>query len=536
MTCIMSSRVIRAGAVAVLVTAGLVAGVVVFAGQAGAQAGAAAAGQPGGQPGGQAGAPPSAQTARNLAASPSAKTYATYCAGCHGSTLSGGRAPTLLDDEWRFGSTDEQLRQSISEGRPGTEMQPFKSVLNETEIADMIGYVRALAVRARTSAARAQRPAGQIIASKEHAFKLEVVAEGLTSPWAIAFLPDGRLLVTERSGALRTIEKGVLQPKAIEGTPAVWTQQDGGLFDVEADPMYARNGWIYLSYSEAGPNDSSMTVIIRGRIDKGKWIDQQVLYRAPASGYWASNTHYGSRFIFDPQGHLFYSIGDRGREAEAQDLSTPNGKVHRINADGSVPRDNPFVGPFANRAGAQASIWSYGHRNPQGLAFHPVTGRLWEAEHGPTGGDEVNRIEPGHNYGWPLVHSGMPPAPPPASPPTSSATATLDPPIVHWTPSIAPSGITFYTGDRFPKWKNHLFVTGLGGEALRRLETDGDKVVQQEVVFSGYGRVRDVVTGPDGYLYVALNVPGVRLSDTTPGLIVRLVPADPASAPSSARP
>lgn len=513
----MSLRTIRAGIVG---AAALIAGAVVFAGQSGAQAPATAP------------PPAPAQTGARPAADPSAKTYATYCAGCHGSSLSGGRAPTLLDDEWRFGGTDDDLRQSITEGRPGTEMQPFKSVLNETEIADMIRYVRALAVRARTSAARAQRPAGQIVTSEHHAFKLDVVAEGLTSPWALAFLPNGNLLVTERSGALRTIEKGVLQPKAIEGTPAVWTQQDGGLFDVEIDPAYARNGWIYLSYAEAGPNDSSMTVIIRGRIKQGKWIDQQVLYRAPEAGYWASNTHYGSRFIFDRQGHLFYSIGDRGREADAQDLSIPNGKVHRINADGTMPRDNPF----ARRAGAQASIWSYGHRNPQGFAFHPVTGKLWEAEHGPTGGDELNRIEPGHNYGWPLVQFGVPPKAeaPPAS--ASAPAPTLDPPIVHWTPTIAPSGITFYTGDKFPKWRNHLFVTGLGGEALRRLETDGDRVVHQEIVFSGYGRVRDVVTGPDGYLYVALSVPGVRLSDTTPGLIVRLVPADAAGAPSPARP
>jgi glucose/arabinose dehydrogenase len=504
----MRLRAIRAGAV---VAVALAARAIIFAGQSGA--------------------PGSTQTSARPAADPSAKTYATYCAGCHGSSLSGGRAPTLLDDEWRFGGTDEDLRQSLNEGRPGTEMPPFKGVLNETEIADMIRYVRALAVRARTSAARAQRPAGQIVASEHHAFKLDVVTEGLTSPWAMAFLPDGRLLVTERSGALRTIENGVLQPKAIEGTPAVWTQQDGGLFDVEVDPAYVRNGWIYLSYAEAGPNESSMTVIVRGRIEQGRWIDQQVLYRAPESGYWASNTHYGSRFIFDRQGHLYYAIGDRGREADAQDLSTPTGKVHRINADGSAPRDNPFAG----RAGAQPSIWSYGHRNPQGFAFHPVTGKLWEAEHGPTGGDEVNRIEPGHNYGWPLVHFGVPPKAAPPSTSESASAATLDPPVVHWTPSIAPSGIAFYTGDRFPKWRNHLFVTGLGGEALRRLETDGDRVVQQEIILSGYGRVRDVVTGPDGYLYVALNVPGVRLSDTTPGLIVRLVP-DAAGTPASARP
>jgi len=475
---------------------------------------------------------------------PFAQTYATYCAGCHGSTLSGGRAPTLLDDDWRFGGDDDSMRQSIRGGRPGTEMPPFKDLLSDAEVAGVIAYIKTLAVQARTSAARAQRPAGQTLQTERHAFTFEVVAEGLAAPWGLAFLPHGRLLVTERSGSLRAIVNGVLQPTPIAGTPAVWTQQDGGLFDVEVDPQYARNRWIYLSYADAGANDSSMTVIVRGRIDQGRWIDQQVLYRAPADGYWASNTHYGSRFIFDPQGRLFYSIGDRGRDADAQDLSKPNGKVHRINADGSVPPDNPFVG----RAGAQASIWSYGHRNPQGFAFHPVTGKLWETEHGPTGGDELNRIEPGHNYGWPLVHMGVtPPArgtsasnapvlPSPApSTPSSSSAANMDPPIVHWTPAIAPSGTTFYTGTRFPKWRHHLFVTGLGGEALRRLETDGDRVVHEEIVFKGFGRVRDIVTGPDGYLYVALSVPGVRLSDTTPGMIVRLVPADASAGKPAAR-
>ncbi len=460
---------------------------------------------------------------------PHAVTYATYCAGCHGSTLSGGRAPTLLDDEWRYGADDASVLRSIREGRPGTEMPPFKEALSEAEIQGLLGYLRSQAVLARNSAARAQRPGGQTVASERHAFRFEVVAEGLATPWGMAFLPDGRMLVTERTGALRVIEHGKLDPKPIEGLPAVWGQQDGGLFDVEIDPAFARNGWIYLSYAEAGENASSMTVVIRGRVKGGRWVDQEFVYRPPAGMFWAANVHYGSRFIFDRDGRLFYSIGDRGREADAQDLSKPNGKVHRVNPDGSVPRDNPFAG----RAGALASIWSYGHRNPQGFAFHPVTGRLWSSEHGPMGGDELNRVEPGRNYGWPVVHFGKippprpgaaPAPPPPAGPPPS--TEGMEPPVVHWTPSIAPSGITFYTGDRFPRWKNHLFVTGLGGEALRRLETDGDTVVHQEVVFKGFGRVRDVVTGPDGCLYVALSVPGVRVSDTTPGMIVRLVPAD----------
>ncbi len=468
---------------------------------------------------------------------PSAKTFATYCAGCHGTTLAGGRAHTLLGDVWHFGGDDASIRQSITDGRAGTEMPPFKTLLKDEEITGLIAYIRAQAALANTSAARAQSPAGARIMTEKATIKLEVVAEGLSTPWGMAFLPDGRLLVTERPGTLRIVEvnpatddpASTVVPKAlgkpIEGIPPVWTQQDGGLFDVVVHPDYAHNGWIYLSYAEPGPNSTSMTTIVRGRIKEGKWVDQQVLFHAKPSQFYPTNIHYGSRFVFDRHGHLFYSIGDRGHDTEAQDLSLPNGKIHRINDDGSMA-DNPF----ASRAGALASIWSYGHRNPQGLAIHPVTGKLWSTEHGPIGGDELNRIEPGRNYGWPVITSGMTyprpgdsPASAPAPPP--STREAMESPIVSWTPAIAPSGIAFYTGTRFPAWTNSLFVTGLAGEALRRLETDGDKVVHEEVIFKGFGRVRDVIVGPDGLLYVALNIPGVRLSDTTPGMIIRLVPA-----------
>jgi glucose/arabinose dehydrogenase len=455
---------------------------------------------------------------------PHAQKYDTYCAGCHGSTLAGGRAPTLLDDIWRFGGEDATIVQSIRDGRAGTEMPPFKEVLSDSDLKGLVAYIRCQAARAKDSAARAQNPAGQIVRAEQHTFKFEMVADGLATPWGLAFLPDGRLLVTERPGALRVIENGKLLP-AIEGTPAAWTQQDGGMFDVEVDPNYTQNGWLYLSYSEPGENNTSMTAIIRGRIKGGKWVDQQTLYRAAANLFYPTNIHYGSRFVFDREGHLFYSIGDRGHETEAQDLSLPTGKVHRINPDGTVPRDNPFVG----RAGALESIWSYGHRNPQGFAFHPLTGKLWSTEHGPTGGDELNRIESGHNYGWPLVTRGQMfgrGGPPPGAVPPATEKEGMDSPIVFWNPTIAPSGIMFYTADRFPEWKNDLFVTALGGEALRRLETDGDKVVHEEVLFKGFGRVRDVITGPDGYLYVALSIPGVKVSDTTPGAVFRLVPAD----------
>jgi glucose/arabinose dehydrogenase len=453
---------------------------------------------------------------------PGAQTYATYCAGCHGSTITGGRAPTLFDQEWHFGGDDASIRKSITDGRVGTEMPSFKSLLKEDEISGLIAYIRAQATATKTSAARAQNPAGQVLHTEKYVVKMEVVADKLETPWGMAFLPDGRMLVTERPGRLRVIEHGVLLPNAIAGTPTVWTQQDGGLLDVAVHPDYAHNGWIYLSYAEPGANNTSMTMIVRGRIKEGRWIDQQVLYHAPPQLFYPTNVHYGSRFVFDTHGHLFYSIGERGHEAEAQDLSLPLGKIHRINDDGSVPRDNPFVG----RANVVPTIWSYGHRNPQGLAFHPVTGKLWETEHGPVGGDELNRIEPGRNYGWPVITSGKNyarPGDPPAAE-TPSSKEGMESPIVSWTPTIAPSGIAFYTGSRFPAWVNSLFVTGLAGEALRRLETDGDKVVHEEIVFKGFGRVRDVMIGPAGDLYVALNIPGVRLSDSMPGLIIRLVP------------
>lgn len=452
---------------------------------------------------------------------PFAQTYTDYCAACHGSNLTGGRAPTLFDDTWRVGGDDVSLMKSIREGLPGTEMPPFKDVLTEADIKGLIGYLRRQTTLVEKNASRARNPVNQIVRAEQHTFTFEVVAEGLATPWGMAFLPDGRMLVTERPGTLRLIDNGKRLPKVIDGTPAVWTEQDGGLFDVAVHPDYAQSGWIYLSYAEPGENDTSMTSIIRGRIQSGRWVDQETLYRAPAELFFPTNVHYGSRFLFDREGHLFYSIGDRGHDTDAQDLSRPNGKVHRVNDDGTAPRENPFVG----REGALESIWSYGHRNPQGLALHPVTGALWAAEHGPIGGDELNRIEPGRNYGWPLVTSGRLGKRAVATAPPRQQEG-LEAPIAHWTPTIAPSGIAFYTGDRFPEWKHDLFVSGLAGEALRRLETNGDEVVHEEVLFKDFGRVRDVATGPDGHLYVALNVPGVKLSDTTPGMIVRLVPTD----------
>jgi len=391
-------------------------------------------------------------------------------------------------------------------------------------------------------------PDGQVIKSEKQTFKIEVVAREIETPWALAFLPDGRLLITERPGRLRIVDKGKLLPAAVKGTPKVWEKQDGGLFDVEVHPQYAKNGWIYLSYSEivpgyvappppppgaepppppagaeqgrgrgrGGPPDPpTMTVIVRGKINKNnEWTDEQVLFRAKPEVYNSSNAHYGSRFIFDKQNHLFYALGEKDNPAAAQDLSTPIGKIHRVNDDGSVPKDNPLVG----KPGAVPTIWSYGHRNPQGFAWDPVTGKLWESEHGPRGGDEVNVIEAGHNYGWGAITMGTDPRVP------EKARDGMEQPIAYYTPTIAPSGMVFYTGDKYPGWKNNLFVSALAGQQLRRLEISGAQITHQEPVFSQLGRVHDVIIGPDGYLYVTLQIPGQFMSQSTPGMIARLIP------------
>ena len=373
-------------------------------------------------------------------------------------------------------------------------------------------------------------PANQIVKSEKQTFRMEVVAPGLETPWGLAFLPGGRLLVTERPGRLRIIEKGKLLPDPVQGTPKVWERQDAGMLDVAVHPQYARNGWIYLAYTEvvsgyvAAPtapptSPPSMTVFVRGKIDRNnRWVDEQVLYRAPPELYTSNGSHYGTRFLFDTAGHVFYSIGERGEPANAQNLSSPLGKIHRINDDGSVPKDNPFV----NTPGAVPSIWSYGHRNPQGLAWDPA-GLMWESEHGPNGGDEINIIEKGKNYGWAAITMGT------QTGVTDRAREGMEQPIVYYTPTIAPTSMTFYTGSRYPGWKNNLFVAALAGQQLRRLEIRGREVVHQEAVFQQLGRVRAVTTGPDGLLYVLLQSAtgpgtGVSLSASTSGMVVRLVP------------
>jgi glucose/arabinose dehydrogenase len=471
-----------------------------------------------------------------------AKLFEEVCATCHGNTAAAGpRAASLLADKWLHGGDDESIARNIRNGFEAAGMPPFKDSLNDQQIWQMVAYLRTQTASLKGKPQYVPDPDGQVVKSEKQTFRMEIVGRNLETPWGLAFLPDGRLLITERPGRLRILERGVLLPDAVKGLPKVWEKQDGGLLDVEVHPDYARNGWIYLAYSETLPgyvappppppptdptapspaarpaDPPSMTVVVRGKINKAnEWVDQQVLFRAPDAIYNTSNAHYGLRFIFDKENHLFFSLGDKQRVMDAQDLSKPTGKIHRVNDDGSVPKDNPFV----NRPGALPTIWSYGHRNPQGLAWDPVTGKLWESEHGPNGGDEINVIEPGKNYGWGVITMGIEPGM------TKRAEPGMEQPIVYYTPTIAPTGMTFYTGDKYPGWKNSLFVSALAGQQLRRLETSGDKVVHQEAVFREFGRVRDVAIGPEGYLYLLLQMPGQMLSQSTSGMLARLVPVN----------
>jgi glucose/arabinose dehydrogenase len=471
---------------------------------------------------------------------PTATLYLERCAGCHGTDTVTGRYPTLFDDVWTRVKSDEDMVSLISNGIPQTEMMPMKPTLSDAQIWQLVAYIRLQAGRQKPRPTFQADPDGQVIKSEKQTVRMETVATGLETPWGLAFLPDGRLLVTERPGRLRIVEKGRLLPP-VTGTPKVWERQDAGLFDVEVHPQYAKNGWIYLAYSEPlpgytpaspdtaaaappqggrgrgpqTPSTPSMTAIVRGKInDKNEWVEQQFIYRPAKELFTQDNSHYGSRFTFDRQGHLFYSIGERGVPANAQDLSNPLGKIHRVNDDGSVPKDNPFVG----KPGVVPTIWTYGHRNPQGLAWDPATGKLWASEHGPQGGDEINIIEAGKNYGWGVITHGI------QAGITKRAEPGMEQPIVYYTPTIAPGGMTFYSGTRYPQWRNHLFVSAMAGQHLRRLEIADDKVSSQEVLFSQFGRVRDVVVGPEGYLYVILQTPGQPVYQSTAGLVARLVP------------
>jgi glucose/arabinose dehydrogenase len=444
--------------------------------------------------------------------------YAQYCADCHGDNLAGSKGPTLISGTWKHGGSYASLRRTIQEGWPEFGMPAFKATLNEAETQALINYLRESATRAVDPAPNEERPLPVGIQhSEKHDYRIEPVVEGLDVPWSLAFLPDGRILVTERVGRLRVIDHGQLLPEPVAGVPRVVVRDEAGLMSVVADPDFAHSRWIYLSYSDPGDGDTAMTKIIRAQLRGNRLVNQQTIFALPREKYPKGYVLFGCRMVFQGD-YLFFSVGVRGMEdtvsMNAQDVTVPNGKIHRVYRDGRVPKDNPFV----KTPGAWPSIWAYGNRNPQGLALDPRNGELWETEHGPRGGDELNHIQRGRNYGWPVITYGINYDGTPISDKTRAP--GMEQPVINWTPSIAVSEIEFYIGNKFPNWKNNLFIGSLAQQKFLRVVLDGDKVVHREEVFHGLGRVRDIKTGPDGDIYIALELIGKL------GRIVRLVPAE----------
>lgn len=432
--------------------------------------------------------------------------YQNACATCHGADLRGGHAQSLVDGIWQFGASRQDFFLNIKHGIPDFSMPSFETALTDQQISQIYDFLK----NAERSAGVRKPPPPQKISTLDYEVDVKIWAEGLSIPWSIAFLDEHTALIVERPGRLRVVKDGALQSEPVQGTPSVLHEGQGGLLDVALDPHFNESGWLYLAYSHALPTEGSgrplaMTRVVRGRIRDHTWSDQQVVFEAAHDAYLRTRHHYGSRIVFDRDDNLYFSIGERGMAQDAQDLSKPNGKVHRVRPDGSIPRDNPFIG----QKNALPSIFTYGNRNPQGLAVDPRTGKVWESEHGPMGGDELNLLVAGRNYGWPVATYGRD---------YSGAKITdvrerpgIEAPIAYWNPSPAVCGMSFVKSDLFPRWRNKLMVGALRYEEVRLLTIEHDRVLHQEILLKSAGRVRQVVTGPDGAIYAVLNGPDVVL-------------------------
>lgn len=356
--------------------------------------------------------------------------------------------------------------------------------------------------QAQTTSAEDSTPSEKVVASEKEKFRVDTISNTLDHPWGIAFLPDGRMLVTERSGKILIVKDDQLQPEQIENVPEVAATGQGGLLDIQLHPDYKSNGWIYLSYSKPGDGGSA-TTIARAKLNGNTLTDVTELFTAQP--YVNSGLHFGSRIAFDEKGYIFFSCGERGTMENAQNLGNHLGKIIRLHDDGRVPTDNPFV----NTAGAKPEIWSYGHRNPQGLVYDKVTETLWDHEHGPKGGDELNKVEKGKNYGWPKITYGINYDGKPITDKTSME--GMEQPVTYWVPSIAPCGMAQVTQDKFPAWKGNLLVGALSFQHIARVEIENGNYVKQEKLLDKVGRVRAVAESPEGFIYVATEGPGMLL-------------------------
>ena len=435
-----------------------------------------------------------------------ASNYLTYCAGCHGDRLE-----KFAAKQWMEEAGTASVERSIRNGILDIGMPAFAKTFSDREIKELAGYVKK-GIPADRALLKPAVTAEGIVKSEEYNFVIDTVVTGLEVPWGLAFLPDGNLLISERKGRLHTFSQGKLSAP-IEGLPPIMAFGQGGLLDLALHPEYDKNGWIYISYSALDTTSSEQigsTGVMRARLKGNRLTDQQILFTgSPATD---KGHHWGCKLAFDGKGYLFFGVGERGQHFDfPQRLDNTNGKIHRIHDDGRIPADNPFV----ETPGAIPSIYSYGHRNPQGTVVHPLTGEVWETEHGPMGGDELNLIKPGLNYGWPVISYGI------NYDGTILTELTekegMEQPVFQWTPSIAPCGMTVVTGNRFKRWENNLLVGSLRFDYVERMVLEGDKVIHTGKLGEGIGRVGNGAMSHDGIAYIGLE---------EPGMIVRLVPVE----------
>ena len=432
--------------------------------------------------------------------------YRNHCGGCHGQNFA-----SFVERQWKYGNSLEAVQNSIKVGYKKNGMPAYGATFSEQEVKDLTNYILSEIKGKTKEMLGTDNPTlSGLTKSDDLSFRLETITDKIPGiPWGIEQLPNGEILVTERGGKLFLV-KNNKELVEITGVPNVASEGQGGLLDVLIHPDFKNNSFVYLSYVTANPNNASeqTTAVARAKLSGTKLVQVEKIFTALP--YLSTDRHYGSRLLFDQKGYLYVSIGDRGhRDDYPQKLDNSLGKIHRIQDDGKIPGDNPFY----NNQGAVKSIFTYGTRNPQGLSLHPVTGAIWEGEHGPQGGDEINILKAGNNYGWPVISYGI------NYDGTSLTNLTemqgMEQPVHYWTPSIAPCGMSFVSGDFYGKWENDLFVSSLKFEYLHRLKMNGNVVVGQEKLLEGIGRVRDVHMGRDGYMYIAVQ---------GPSRIIRLVP------------
>jgi glucose/arabinose dehydrogenase len=430
--------------------------------------------------------------------------YSQNCSSCHGE-----KVEAFVDRKWKHGNTKEAIIKSISDGYLEDGMPIWSATIQPAEIeklADLI--ITSLSTVNQYDFAEIEKT--DTYKSKGITVKLEPVLEGINSPWGMASLPDGSLLVTDRDGDLWKVGTDKSKSK-ITGIPEVLAVGQGGLFEVVLHPKYDENGWIYLSFAKSKKeNDKivSTTALVRGKLQVNTFTQQEELFEALP--YFPTSLHYGGRMLFDNDGYLFLTVGERGmQDINPQSLESDCGKIHRFKDDGSIPEDNPFF----NTENAKKSIWSYGHRNPQGLVIDRVNNIIWETEHGPRGGDELNIISKGENYGWPIVSYGI----------NYNGTTFTDliekkgilNPELYWIPSIAPCGMSFVTSDKYPAWQGEILTGSLRFKYLNKVDFKEGKINGEEKLLINVGRLRNVVQAADGFIYVGIE---------DPGTVYRLVP------------